>query len=83
MVENRFYTEKCDIWSLGCIIYEILESRPVFTGSNPLMLARDICNCNYERLDKQKYKYLGKFGEKLITLVQLCMEVDIEQRPSS
>lgn len=83
MVENKFYTEKCDIWSFGCIIYEILESRPVFTGNNPLQLARDISNCNYDRLDKEKYKYLGKFGEKLLKLVELCMEVDIDNRPSS
>lgn len=80
MVNNKFYTELCDIWSLGCIIYEILESKPAFTGNNPLLLARDISGCKYERIVREKYRFLGKTGEKLIDLVEMCLEEDVEKR---
>ena len=31
---NGTYTEKCDVWSIGVIVYIMLSGKPPFTGSN-------------------------------------------------
>lgn len=30
---NKDYDAKCDVWSMGCMIYEMLEGRPPFQPS--------------------------------------------------
>ena len=42
IVENKQYTEKADIWSFGCILYELLKLKPAFSSNNPLTLASKI-----------------------------------------
>lgn len=45
--KNRAYDSKCDIWSLGCILYEMASLRPPFLGNSIEELGRRI----------QVYKY--------------------------
>ena len=33
---------KSDVWSLGCLVYEMCALSPPFLASNPLQLARKI-----------------------------------------
>lgn len=42
IVQNKPYTQKADIWSLGCILYELLMLKPAFESQNPLMLAKKV-----------------------------------------
>jgi serine/threonine protein kinase len=42
IVENKEYDHKADIWSFGCILYELLVLTPAFSGSNPLQLAKKV-----------------------------------------
>lgn len=44
IVQNQLYNEKADIWSFGCILYELLTLKAPFTGTNPLLLAKNIVN---------------------------------------
>jgi len=47
-VTGRNYNEKCDIWSLGCLIYELAALNPPFVASN-----------QYDLIDKIK---IGEFA---------------------
>lgn len=33
---NKYYTEKVDIWSMGCIFAELLDHTPLFPGVNDI-----------------------------------------------
>ncbi|KAF7644758.1 hypothetical protein LDENG_00216400, partial [Lucifuga dentata] len=41
--ENRPYNNKTDIWSLGCVLYELCTLRHPFEGSNLRRLVGNIC----------------------------------------
>ena len=44
IVQRQDYNEKADIWSLGCILHELLCLKAPFSGNNPLLLAKVIVN---------------------------------------
>jgi len=50
VVNNQQYTDKSDIWSFGCIIYELISSFPPFAGDNLLTVASNIASLNYKKL---------------------------------
>ena len=50
LVNEKNYNEKTDIWSLGCLIYELAALRPPFEASNQVALAMKINNGKYSRI---------------------------------
>ncbi|KAM3134480.1 hypothetical protein pb186bvf_013446 [Paramecium bursaria] len=76
IVENKQYTEKADIWSFGCILYELLKLKPAFSSNNPLTLASKIVQLEFEPLDNINYSF------ELIQFVEQCLQKDEEKRPS-
>lgn len=50
IVQSQAYTEKADIWSLGCIIYELITFTQPFSAGNPLTVAKKIVDGDYDGL---------------------------------
>ena len=42
LIREAAYTEKTDIWSAGCVLYEIIALKPPFKSTNHLALAQKI-----------------------------------------
>ena len=47
------YNEKTDIWSTGCVIYELVSLLPPFTAKNHLALAEKIISGKIERIPER------------------------------
>ena len=70
IVQSQPYTEKADIWSLGCIIYELMTFKQPFLAGNPLTIANKIVNGEYEPVNESHY------SRSLIDTVKACMTSD-------
>jgi NIMA (never in mitosis gene a)-related kinase len=49
-IDEQRYTYKCDIWSAGCVIYEIISLRAPFEATNKIQLAYKIKLGEVERI---------------------------------
>ena len=69
------YNYKCDIWSAGCIIYEICNLRPPFRGTNFKELYDNICLGKYSDI-KSNYSNDLRNILKLMIVVNPDMRYD-------
>jgi NIMA (never in mitosis gene a)-related kinase len=76
IVQSQPYTEKADIWSLGCILYELMTFSQPFSAGNALTIANKIVHGEYEPVNETHYSKL------LIQTVKACMTADPKQRPN-
>ena len=63
------YDFKCDNWSLGCVIYELITLRSPFQTSEKLSLIELFKKINsglYPKIDNNKYKVAAKISESLL-----------------
>ena len=59
------YTNKCDIWSLGVIIYFLLSGKPPFLGQNDVETLKKIKNIDY-KFDEKEWKDISEDAKDLI-----------------
>ena len=64
--ENKEYDEKCDLWSIGVIIYELYFKRPPYNGNNPKSIINLIKNSGRKLLKKTGCYQLDDLIGKLL-----------------
>ncbi|XP_049612423.1 serine/threonine-protein kinase Nek2 [Syngnathus scovelli] len=74
-MNQMYYNEKSDIWSLGCLLYELCALRPPFTAYNQKELAVKIREGKFNRIP---YRY----SEEINTLLKTMLNLKDYLRPS-
>jgi serine/threonine protein kinase len=77
--QQKTYTKKVDIWSIGCILYELSTERRAFWGDEEAI--------EYRRSRSSCQLQLSSFNEfgnqRLTRLLKSLLEADESRRPSS
>ena len=73
------YDEKCDLWSIGVILYIMLTGKPPFDGNNELEIVRNIKLGEYDMVTPE----LEKVSSHAKDLLQQLLKYDPEKRISA
>ena len=68
------YNDKSDVWSLGCVLYEMVTLKHPFEGKTKVEIYDKIINCNYEGIDKY-------YSLELRRIIDLLLIKDEKKRP--
>eukprot|EP00742_Colponemidia_sp_Colp-10_P009715 GILJ01010622.1.p1 GENE.GILJ01010622.1~~GILJ01010622.1.p1 ORF type:complete len:812 (+),score=109.75 GILJ01010622.1:69-2504(+) len=74
LCENKEYSEKTDVWSLGVLLYELAALEPPFAGRNLIELAQCVVQGIYAPLPKT-------YSRRVSSLVSQLLQRDPERRP--
>ena len=73
--QGRTYNAKTDIWSLGCILYELCTFTHPFNGQNMKLLMTNIIRNKYRPIN-------DKYSQNLHNLVNSMLSKDPSSRPN-
>ncbi|XP_075418994.1 serine/threonine-protein kinase Nek5 [Tenrec ecaudatus] len=73
--QNQPYNNKTDIWSLGCVLYELCTLKHPFEGSNLHQLVLKICQARFAPISP-------RFSYDLRSLIDQLFKVSPRDRPS-
>eukprot|EP00792_Barthelona_sp_PAP020_P005352 TRINITY_DN2610_c0_g1_i2.p1 TRINITY_DN2610_c0_g1~~TRINITY_DN2610_c0_g1_i2.p1 ORF type:complete len:401 (-),score=102.98 TRINITY_DN2610_c0_g1_i2:99-1301(-) len=74
---NRPYNAKSDIWSLGCLLYEMMTLRHPFEADDMKGLSKKVVKGRYAPLNTGNH-----FSKELIGLVDVLLKVNPDERPT-
>ena len=78
-VLNNNYDEKCDLWSVGVILYILLCGYPPFNGANDDQIIKRVKEGKYQ-IDEEEWQNISKDG---IDLVKKLLAYDPKERISA
>ena len=70
---DESYSYKSDLWSIGCVIYELCEQHPPFMGKNLDELFEDVCKGKPKRIN-------NIYSEELWKVIMMLLQTDVEKR---
>ena len=73
---NRPYNERSDIWSLGCMMYELCALRPPFVADSFPALKRAVTAGRYSSIPR-------KFSDALGKIIGSCLKLNPNDRPTA
>ena len=70
---SKPYSFKSDLWSIGCVIYEMCELKTPFTGKDMDDLFINVCMNKTERINK-------RYSDDLWFMIKKLLEVNVDKR---
>ena len=70
---DKPYSYKSDLWSIGCVIYELCALRPPFKGKDLDELYVNVCKGKVERIKKI-------YSDNLWKMILMLLQVDVNKR---
>ena len=73
--EEKPYDSKSDVWSLGCVIYEMIALRPPFQAKSMEELYKKVMRGIYPKIS-------SRYSEDLSDALKLMIQVEVGARPT-
>ena len=74
-VHNKFSDKRCDIWSLGCVLFDLITGFPPFNGASEYLI--------FQKSIEGKYIFPdGVVPEIAQDLIKKCIQIDPAKRPT-
>ena len=70
---DKPYSYKSDLWSIGCVIYELCALRPPFKGKDLDELYINVCRGKVERIKSY-------YSDSLWKMILMLLQVDVNKR---
>ena len=74
--QDKPYELKSDIWSFGCIVYELCALKPPFTANSMEGLFRKVMKGIYPKIP-------SVYSSKLAKFIDMCLKTDPSKRPTA